>query len=94
MHPDQPDPIAAAMEIARRGIESRIVVNSGKFFPPLVAKCLLANRWKEAQEWHFETWIELHYLLKTTGVKYRVPIPSIGMFRRFKSSIKSKILII
>lgn len=83
MHPNQPDPIAASMEIARRGIESRIVKGGGLFFPPIVSNEFLLNRWKEAAEWIYSTWKELHTILKKTGLKYRVPLPSRGMFRSF-----------
>jgi hypothetical protein len=85
MHPDQPDPIAASMEIARRGIESRIVKGGGQFFPPIVNNEFLLNRWKEAAEWSYLTWKELHQILKETGLKYRVSLPSREMFRLFAS---------
>lgn len=85
MHPDQPDPIAASMEIARRGIESRIVKGGGSFFPPVVSNEFLLNRWKEAADWSYGTWKELHAILKKTGLKYRVPLPDRGMFRSFAS---------
>ena len=85
MNPDQPDPIAASMEIARRGIESRIAKGGGLFFPPIVDNEFLLNRWKEAAEWSYSTWKELHTILKKTGLKYRVPLPDKGMFRSFAS---------
>lgn len=92
LYSEYPDPIAASMEIARRGIESRVVKGSCKFLPPIVSKENLHNRWKESVDWAFETWHELHELLKSTGVKYRVPIPDIGMFRLFESK-HSKVLV-
>ena len=85
LYSEYPDPIAASMEIARRGIESRVVKGSRKFLPPIVSKENLLNRWKESADWMFETWQELHEFLKSTGVKYRAPIPDIGMFRLFES---------
>ncbi len=92
LHSEYPDPIAASIEIARRGIESRVVKGSGLFYPMLISKEILANRWKEALEWTFESWIELHQLLKTTGLKYRVDIPEMSMFRLFESK-SSKVLV-
>jgi hypothetical protein len=92
LYNEYPDPIAASIEIARRGIESRVVKGSGLFYPMLISKEILANRWKEALEWTFESWIELHQLLKTTGLKYRVDIPEMSMFRLFESK-SSKVLV-
>lgn len=89
----QPDPIAASMEVARRGIESRVVKSSGKFYPPLVSKEVFQNLWKKDEIPNFETWIEVHQWIKKTGVKYRVDIPDISMFRIFKSG-KSKVLVL
>ena len=89
-----PDPIAASMEIARRGIESRVLKGSEQFYPPLVPKEVLQRRWKDVIIPDFSTWIELHNWLKETGLKYRVPIPSdLGMFRLF-SNINSGVLIL
>jgi len=94
VHSNYPDPIAASMEIARRGIESRVVKGSLKFFPPMVSKEELQRRWKDVAIPDFNTWIELHGFLKETGMKYRVPIPSkeSGMFRLF-SSTSSRVLV-
>lgn len=78
-----PDPIAASMEIARRGIESRVVKGSQKFYPLLVLKEVLERRWKDVLFPNFKTWIELHDFLKKTGLKYRVPIPKMEMFSPF-----------
>lgn len=80
-----PDPVAASMEIARRGIESRVVKASKRFYPPLVPKEILQRRWKDVVVPDFGFWIELHNWLKSTGLKYRVPIPNLGMFRLFSS---------
>lgn len=92
VHSEYPDPIAASMEIARRGIESRVVKGSKKFYPLLVLKEVLERRWKDVLFPDFKTWIELHVFFKTTGLKYRVPIPNIGMFRLF-SKKSSKVLV-
>lgn len=92
MYDEYPDPIAASMEIARRGIESRVVKGSMKFYPPMVLKEELQRRWKDVVFPDFLTWIELHNFLKETGMRYRVPIPGIGMFRIFNSR-SSKVLI-
>jgi hypothetical protein len=87
-----PDPVAASMEIARRGIESRIVKASKRFYPPLVPKEILQRRWKDVVIPDFDSWIELHNWLKSTGLKYRVPIPDLGMFRPF-SNINSGVYV-
>ena len=92
VHSQYPDPIAASMEIARRGIESRVVKASKLFYPPLVNREVLVNRWKEELIPDLFTWIELHNWLKKSGLKYRVDIPGISMFRKFSSN-KSGILI-
>jgi hypothetical protein len=92
VHSEYPDPIAASMEIARRGIESRVVKGSKKFYPPMVEKEVLERRWKDVLFPDLKTWIDLHVFLKETGLKYRVPIPGIGMFRLF-SSKSSKVLV-
>ena len=85
-----PDPIAASMEIARRGIESRVVKGSLKFYPKLVLKEVLERRWKDVLFPDFKTWIELHGFLKSTRMKYRVPIPRMEMFSPF-SNVTSKV---
>ena len=87
-----PDPVAASMEIARRGIESRVVKGSKLFYPPMVPLEVLQRRWKDVVIPVMDTWIELHAFLKVTGLKYRVEIPSIEMFRLF-SSESSKVLV-
>jgi len=92
MNSQYPDPIAASMEIARRGIESRVVKASKLFYPPLVSREILVNLWKEELIPDLFTWKELHTWLKQSGLKYRVDIPSISMFRKFNSN-KSGILI-
>ena len=86
------DPIAASMEIARRGIESRVVKGSKLFYPPMVPLEVLQRRWKDVVIPVMDTWIELHAFLKITGLKYRVEIPSIEMFRFF-SSESSEVLV-
>ena len=92
VHHQYPDPIAASMEIARRGIESRVVKGSVLFYPPMVQEYVIHRRWKDVVWPKLDTWIYLHRFLKSTGLKYRVPIPDVGMFRLF-SSISSKILV-
>ncbi len=86
------DPVAASMEIARRGIESRVVKGSKLFYPPMVLLEVLQRRWKDVVVPMMNSWIELHEFLKRTGLKYRVEIPSIEMFRSF-SSRSSKVLV-
>jgi len=88
-----PDPIAASMEIARRGIECRIQKGGGSFYPPMLPSSVLLSRWKDLEEKNIGTWIELHNWLRSSGMIYRVPIPNIGMFSLFSSSIKSQVLV-
>lgn len=85
LHNEYPDPIAASMEIARRGIESRVVKGSKAFYPKLPSSKHLRNLWKEEGDVEFDDWIQLHRWLKSTGMRYRVPIPEIEMFRPFVS---------
>ena len=92
VYSNYPDPIAASMEIARRGIESRIVISSGKFYPPMISSSVLHNRWKEHEVPEFDTWIDLHRWIKQSGLKYRVDIPGVSMFRELTSH-KSGVLI-
>lgn len=93
LHNEHPDPIAASMEIARRGIESRVVAGSSAFYPPMPSKSHIRNLWKEAGEVEFDSWIQLHRYLKETGMRYRVPIPGIEMFRLFVSK-HSRVLVL
>lgn len=94
MYDDYPDPLASSIEIARRGIESRIIKGSNKFYPPIVDKEVLRNRWKEEVIPDLSTWKELSAWLKQTGLRYRVPIPEIGMFRLFNSCKQAKVLVL
>ena len=63
-----PDPIAASLEIARRAYFKYI---KGKFYPELIDKTSLFNRWKESSNWVYKSWKELFDIAKTSGVKYR-----------------------
>lgn len=65
---NEPDMIAASFEIARRGFYK---FQKGKFYPNLIKNEVLGNRWKEALEWTYESWMELFKKVKTTGLKYR-----------------------
>ena len=93
LHHDFPDPIAASMEIARRGIESRIVKGSRRFYPPMVSNETLQNLWKKEEVPMLKTWIELHNWLKETGMKYRGSLPEIDLFRLFNRSESSRVLV-
>jgi hypothetical protein len=88
LHTEYPDPIAASIEVGNRGWRL-IICKSGKFYPTLVSKEHLPNHWKKEEDVDFDTWIELHNYIKKTGFRYRVEIPDISMFSKFKSS-KSK----
>ena len=57
------------------------------FYPPLVSREVLVNRWKEEPIPNLFTWKDLHIWLK-----YRADTPTISMFRKFNSN-KSGILI-
>ena len=100
MHPDESDPIASAMEIARRGIESRVIKGSEKFYPNIPSMEYLSNLWKkEIDNDVFGSWIDIHNWIKQRDFGIRVPIPPSnedvpGMYRFFGHSNRSKILIL
>ena len=65
---NEPDMIAASLEIARRGYYK---FQKGKFYPNLIKVENLGNRWKEALNWTFSNWIQLFTHVKTAKLKYR-----------------------
>lgn len=70
------DPIASSIEITRRGfysfkLKNKVLYRKDKFYPALVCKETLENRWKEALNWIYESWIELCKQIKTSKLKYR-----------------------
>lgn len=69
-----PDPISAAIEIGRRGYFQYV---KNQFYPKLISKEILSNRWKEAKEWSYQNWKELFQLLKNSKLKYRVSKESV-----------------
>ena len=73
LNPQYPDPIASSIEIGRRA--------TGSFYPVLITNEVLSNRWKEATEWMYKDWKELHVVLKNLKVRYRVPISPDIVFR-------------
>lgn len=79
-----PDPIAASTAIATRGY-NLIIIKSKQFYPELPEKKVIEDRWKKTDVPDFQDWKELHSWLKTTGLKYRVDIPDISMFRILRS---------
>jgi len=79
------------MEISRQGIECRIQKGNGLFYPPMLPSSVLLSRWKDLKGKNIG-WIELHNWLRSSGMIYLVPIPSIDMFSRFKSSVKIRIM--
>lgn len=87
-----PDPIAASTAIANRGYEL-IMTKSKKFYPELPEKKDIEDRWKKTNVPDFQDWKELHSWLKETGLKYRVDIPDISMFRHL-SSRKSQVYVL
>ena len=99
MHPDESDPIAASMEIARRGIESRVVKGSDMFYPSMPSMEYLSNLWKKEIDTNIlGSWKELHDLIKQRNFGIRVPIPpntlDSGMYRLFDGSMRSKIFVL
>lgn len=70
---DTSDPIASSLEVARRAMYKYI---KGKFYPELVKKENLFNRWKESASWVYKSWKELFDIIKTSGVKYRRSLDS------------------
>ena len=81
-----PDAISAAVEIGRR---SR---RGAPFYPPLISKDILANRWKEAQGWSYNSWKELTFCLKNSEIRYRISMSDDIVFKRFLSK-KSKVVV-
>ena len=77
LNPQYPDPIASSIEIGRRA--------TGSFYPALITNEVLSNRWKEATEWMYKDWKELHVVLKNLKVRYRVPISQDIVFRSLYS---------
>ena len=65
---NEPDMIAASLEIARRGFYK---FQKGKFYPNLIRNEDLGNRWKEALSWTYDSWVELFKKIKTAKLKYR-----------------------
>jgi IS605 OrfB family transposase len=63
------DPINAAIEIARRGYEYRILGNKNSFYP----KYLVKHQWKEMAT-NYSTWKELFLHIKNMKLKYRVSL--------------------
>lgn len=87
-----PDPIAASTAVARRGYEL-IIIKSKKFYPELPEKKVIEDRWKKTDVPDFQDWKELHSWLKETGLKYRVDMPDVSMFRLL-SSRKSRVFVL
>ena len=74
------DPIASSLEVARRAMFKYI---KGKFYPELIKKEDLFNRWKESASWVYTSWKELFDIIKTSEVKYRRSLDSFG-FKVFR----------
>lgn len=87
-----PDPIAASLEIGRRGYGW---INRLKnFYPDLMSRGKLEELWKQTEFPDFKSWKEIHeFLKKNKGLKYRVPLPKEESFRKF-SSYKSNCLVL
>lgn len=79
-----PDPIAASLEIGRRGY--CWIKRLNKFYPDLISKGDLEEQWKQTDLPEFKSWIEIHeYLKKNPEMKYRNPLPSEESLRVFNS---------
>lgn len=65
---NEPDMIAASLEIARRGFYK---FQKGRFYPNLIKNEDLGNRWKEALNWTYESWLELFKKIKIAKLRYR-----------------------
>ncbi len=86
MERELPDPIAASTAIAKRGYRVVLLKNK-QFYPALPSRSYVEDLWKETVIPEYKDWIELHdWVVKKSGLKYRVPIPDIGMFRIYASS--------
>ena len=70
---NEPDPIAASLEIARRANSKYI---KGQFYPELIKAESLFNLWKESASWVYNSWKELFDIVKTSKVKYRRSLES------------------
>ena len=70
---DTSDPIASSLEIDRRANFKYI---KGKFYPELIKKEDLFNRWKESTSWVYTSWKELFDIIKIAEVKYRCSLDS------------------
>lgn len=66
-----PDPISAAIEIARRGYGC-IIKKTKEFYPKLQAS-LVTSQWKDLLLGNeFASWKELFGFIKNSGMRYRV----------------------
>jgi len=87
-----PDPIAASVEIARRGY-NLIILRNKQFYPELIKVEVLKNLWKKDLEWIYSSWKDLFILVKNSEMKYRVPFSSEDVFRIFKTE-KTRVTIV
>lgn len=93
LNPELPDPVAASAEIARRGFEV-VMSKSKKFYPELISKADLADRWKETVFPEMMNWKEVHdFVKKIAKLRYRNPLPPEESFRIF-SSCASKVYVV
>ena len=80
-----PDPIAASIEIARRGIE--VIIKKSKKFLPLLELNQISSHWKDllfANE--CSSWKEIYrFFQKNSKLKYRIPWLTDHVFRKFLS---------
>jgi IS605 OrfB family transposase len=78
---EYPDPINAALEVGRRGIDW-INKKPDSFYPAVVVKQSLANLWKKdpmTQTFdNIDNWKDLFALIKKSKFRYRSPVPDSG----------------
>jgi len=91
-NPNLPDPVAASVEIARRGYNV-IILRNKQFYPELIKVEVLKNLWKKDLEWIYSSWKDLFILVKNSEMKYRVPFSSEDVFRIFKTE-KTRVTIV
>ena len=83
-----PDQIASSIEIGRRAANK---YGKDWFYPNLINKENLTNRWKEALDWSYLEWKELFFILKTSKINYRSSLKTFDFKVLRLNNTKSKI---
>ena len=87
---EHPDMVASSIEISRRGYHKW---QKGWFYPKLVKKEDLSNRWKEAKDWTYKNWRELYSATKTLKLNYRSSLNNFKFRVLRLNNIKSKVFL-